>query len=54
MTNTEQVLVDMVFEALVSGDQQRIEETHRTLAKNGLRVIWCQSPLRIEEMDLEP
>lgn len=51
MTHTEQVLEDIVFEALVSGDKQRIEETNRALSRNGLRAIWCQSPLRIEEME---
>lgn len=46
-------LAEVVFNVLVSGDKQRIEEIQAALDRNGLQAIWCQSPLRIEPKSSE-
>jgi len=53
MNDQESALAEVVFNVLVSGDKQRIEEIQAALDRNGLQAIWCQSPLRIEPKSSE-
>lgn len=44
-----EALESLVFDAMVSGDPQKIQDTQRTLEEAGLIIAWCARPLRIED-----